>query len=280
MMFLLYFSAIIKNMLEKTSKKIYFDAHFHYSLAELAKKDLYIPCGCSCSHSKEEWENSLKLQEQHKQLFNEDFSGLQLAFGIHPQCLAMKNIEFDSLAQMLESLARAGKLAAIGECGFDFFTQEFKEVAEQQEKWFLWQVELAVELQLPVIIHCRKANQKLFEYSKLLKKVPAVLFHSFMGTPIEAKSLIERGINGYFSFGKQLLNNNKNVIACARELPLKNLLCETDAPFQTLKGEEKTYLSEIETVYKAMYDLRKGEVSFVSFANQLCLNYKDLFGLK
>lgn len=280
MMFLLYFSDIIKNMLEKSSKKMLFDAHFHYSLAELGQTGNYIPAGCTCAHSVLEWENSIQLQTEHKKKFGEDFCGLQLAFGIHPQCVADRNVDLQNLSAFLEELARGGKLSAIGECGFDYFTEEFKKVAAMQEKWFLWQVELAVELGLPLIIHCRKANHKLFEYSKLIKKVPAVLFHSFMGTPIEAKSLLERGINGYFSFGKQLLNNNKKVIACAAELPVERLLCETDAPFQTLKGENQTYLCEIEKVYGAMYELRKNEVSYASFQEQLCLNYKHLFGMK
>ena len=79
-----------------------------------------------------------------------------------------------------------------------------------------------------------------------------VLFHSFMGPPVEALSLLNRGINGYFSFGKQLLNCNKKAIACVRELPSNRILAETDAPFQTLKGEKYTAPSEIVRVYQAM----------------------------
>ena len=161
----------------------------------------------------------------------------------------------------MRNLAKEGKLDAIGEAGFDFFTQEFKNTKELQEEIFLYEVKLCQEFMLPIVIHCRKANDKLFQYSKELKKVPSVLFHSFMGSLVEANSLINRGINCYFSFGKQMINNNKKVIDCVTNLPLKNLLLETDAPFQTLKGEEYTKASEIKRVYKEAYYLRQNNTS-------------------
>jgi TatD DNase family protein len=118
------------------------------------------------------------------------------------------------------------------------------------------QLQLALQYNKPMVIHARKANEKLFEYSKQLKKLPAVLFHSFMGMPNEAKSLLARGINGYFSFGKQVINNNKKVIACVRELPAENLLTETDAPWQFLKGQKYTHPAEIKDVFNAFCELR------------------------
>ena len=71
-----------------------------------------------------------------------------------------------------------------------------------------------------------------------------------MGPPVEARSLLERGINGYFSFGKQLFNGNKKVIACVAELPKERIFSETDAPFQYLKGEEYTDLIDIKKIYE------------------------------
>ena len=77
-----------------------------------------------------------------------------------------------------------------------------------------------------------------------------------MGPPVEAQSLLRHGINGYFSFGKQLMNNNKKAIACAKELPDEVLLTETDAPFQTLKGEVHTTLKDIQRVYVTFCKIR------------------------
>lgn len=261
MMFLLYFSDIIKNMLAKSSKKMYFDAHFHLFFSSEADF-----CGCTCAHSIEEWTKQQKVTEYNKKI--------KLAYGIHPQ--AVGSIDLETNLNFLEELAANRMLSAIGETGFDFFTEDFKKHASLQETVFKNQIDIAKKYNLPVVIHCRKANDKIFEYSGELKKLPSVLFHSFMGTPIEAKSLINRGINAYFSFGKQLLNNNKKVIACVTELPLNVLLCETDAPYQTLKGEKETFPQEIEKVYKAMISIRENK-NEEEFMNQMALNFQKMF---
>ena len=163
--------------------------------------------------------------------------------------------------------------------GFDFFCEDFKQFALKQEEIWNIQLELAIQNQLPIVVHCRKANEKLFEYKKQLKKVPSVLFHSFMGSFVEAQSLIKNDINCFFSFGKQIFNNNKKVIQCVKELPIKNLLLETDAPYQFLKGETETFCDQIVYIYKGAYNLRNTEktFSFDDFCNQLYENAKNCF---
>lgn len=274
-MFLFLFSVIMLNMLEKSLKMTAFDAHFHYSLAKIDKnyeintKNDENVAGCTCAHSIEEWEKQIKLSADNKDIQN--------AFGIHPQVVGKTNINIEELYIFLEKLAEEKKISAIGEMGFDFFNDDFSAYKKEQEEYFNFQLELCQKYNLPAIIHCRKANEKLFEYSKELKKLPGVLFHSFMGSAVEAMSLKKRGINCFFSFGKQILNNNKKVISCVTLLPLNCLLCETDAPFQTLKGEEQTYLSEIKTVYNSFCNIRneKPEILY----SQLEKNYKNLFSL-
>lgn len=239
-------------MLEKFSekdKKKLFDAHFHYAVCIQYGMDIpdFGPdiswAGISCAHSKEEYE----IQSQAS-------SNVMQAYGMHPQNAANENIK-DSTS-FLENLLSKNLISFIGEAGFDFFTDDYKGAASLQEEVWNIQLELALKYDKPLVIHCRKANHKLFEYSRQLSKLPEVLFHSFMGPPVEARSLLEKGINGYFSFGKQLLNGNKKAIACVRELPEERVLAETDAPFQTLKGEKYTNLSDIEIVTHKMFDLK------------------------
>lgn len=226
------------------SQKILFDAHFHYAVCKemgigLPDFEDYEWLGISCAHS---WEEYL-IQKTAP-------SSVIQAYGMHPQNAANENIK--ESAAFLEELLSKNLISFIGEAGFDFFTEEFKSAAGLQEEIFNIQLDLALEYNKPLVIHCRKANHKLFEYSKKLKKLPEVLFHSFMGPPVEARSLLERGINGYFSFGKQLLNGNKKAIACVKELPSERILAETDAPFQYLKGEKYTELTDIKRVYDAL----------------------------
>ena len=241
---LLLFSVIIKIMLEKFSKKDkknLFDAHFHYAVCKENGIDLpdfqdgITWSGISCAHSKAEFEIQSKAPQNVIQ-----------SYGMHPQNAANENIKESS--DFLENLLEGKKISFIGEAGFDNFTSEFREAENQQEEIWNIQLDLALKYNIPLVVHCRKANHKLFEYSKKLNQLPEVLFHSFMGPPVEAQTLLNHGINAYFSFGKQVFNGNKKVIACVKELPFERILSETDAPFQFLKGEEYTDLNDIKII--------------------------------
>ena len=277
-------------MLEKNENIFYFDAHFH--LADCMYDNIPLPgndmewYACTCSHSQEEWEiterfrNKFGMTEssdaRHAELVSASHDRLYVSYGLHPQSAGYINVKEN--ADFLENLLQQHKLHAIGEAGFDYFTAEFKQHAATQEEMFNIQLELALNYNKPLVIHCRKANEKLFEYSKQLKKLPGVLFHSFMGMPNEAQSLIARGINAYFSFGKQVLNNNKKVIACVKELPDSVLLTETDAPWQFLKGEKFTHPADIKKVFEAFCQIKNQSADLMQ--NSIKRNFLNLFSIK
>lgn len=198
----------------------------------------------SSAHSKKEFENqAAEVQKNSDRIFS--------SFGIHPQNPDLKNLDF------LESLLSSKKIDAVGEAGFDFFTEEFKSREAEQKTAFEAQLELCKKYCKPVVLHGRKCNDRFFYYSKELSKLPGVIFHSYMGTFDEAVSLLSKGINGYFSFGKQILNGNKKAIDCVSKLEADRLLLETDAPYQTLKGEVYTLPQDILRVYKKAFYLRR-----------------------
>ena len=277
-------------MLEKNEKFCYFDAHFHLadcvndgllSLSDLTRQSLFDDDsawgGCACCHSIEEWEVTGKLvaalrepQGPHSGQGSQVF----LSYGLHPQSAGW--IDIKQCADFLENLLQNNKLNAIGEAGFDYFSDEFRQHADLQEEMFNIQLKLALQFNMPMVIHARKANHKLFEYSRQFKKLPAVLFHSFMGPAREAQSLIDHGINAYFSFGKQIMNNNKKVLDCVQTLPLENLLLETDAPFQYLKGEKFTALQDISKIYDAFVELRKETREEVLL--KVAENFRKMYG--
>ncbi len=259
-------------MLEKNKNIFYFDAHFH--LADCLAFD--IPsnwAGCTCSHSIEEWEIVQALQSAVPEPVEGQGPQIIHSYGLHPQSAGYINIKEN--AAFLEQLLQQKKLHAIGEAGFDYFTPDFRDQATLQEEMFNLQLDLALQYNVPMVIHARKANHKLFEYSRQFKKLPAVLFHSFMGPAREAQSLIDHGINAFFSFGKQLMNNNKKVLDCAKNLPLKNLLLETDAPFQYLKGEKFTDPQDITKIYDAFMELR--DESSDDIFEQVKKNFWELY---
>lgn len=195
----------------------------------------------TCALSKEEF----LLQEKIISSIPKN-SGLHYlkSFGIHPQKPDFLQKDF------LLELLRENKIDAIGECGFDFYTEEFRSQRQQQEEVWKFQLEAATRYQKPLIIHGRKCTELFFRDIKALKKLPGVIFHSWAGTVTEAKSLLQRGVNAWFSFGKPLLNGKKSAVECVKNLPENRLVFETDAPYQTLKNEEITLPEDILKVYK------------------------------
>lgn len=199
----------------------------------------------SCALSEAEYKKQSQLLRQNK---NGDNQNLFSSYGVHPQNPDVKSLDF------LQSVK--DDIKAIGECGFDFYNSADRDNKENQIKVFESQIDCAVQLKKPLVIHARKANELLFTYSEKLKKVPAVIFHSFMGTPQDAKSFLNRGIKAYFTFGKQLLKTSKKACDCVKNLDLNCILLETDAPYQTLKEEKYTSLKDILNVYRAAMELR------------------------
>src|SRR5574344_73050 len=239
------------------SNMTFCDAHFHIvqcghtpDISVMTGCTKY--CACSCAHDPEEF-----IQQQEIVLQNNTQAGIILSFGIHPQ-----NPD-ESFIPFLEELLENKKIGAIGEAGFDFFVQEYSCRAAEQENVWKAQLELAAKYQTPLIVHSRKAQDKLFRDAKLLRRIPSVIFHSFMGSPADALSLLRHGINGYFSFGKPLLNGKKSALSCIELLPEDRILLETDAPFQTLKGEKATRPEEITSVYDKVSAVRKTSIDSV-----------------
>lgn len=217
---------------------------------------------CSSAHSWEEFQLVEAAAQEHP-------GRVMATFGIHPQ-----NPRRD-LYPVLEQLAGEGRIQAVGEAGFDLFTPELAAGLPQQlEVWHL-QLELAKKYQLPLVVHCRKAMDKVFMYTKELKALPAVVFHAYPGSPQEARNLLRHGVNAYFSFGKELIRGRRNSIQCVESLPLERLLAETDAPYQTLHHQAATPPEDIELVYGEFAKIcGVGEVGLKA---QLLSNFFSLF---
>lgn len=217
------------------SQQLYIDAHVHIGdfSSWIPAENTYV---CSCAHSPHEFAAVEKALNKYHNVVP--------AYGIHPQ-----NPDKD-LYPFLEELVIQKRVKAIGECGFDLFTPDFISSLEQQKEVWTMQLELAVKHSIPLVIHCRRAMNELFGYTQLLKKLPAVIFHAFPGSTTEAQSLFKRGVQGYFSFGKELIKGRKQSIGCLKELPLELILLETDAPYQTLKHQKETPPEDIFLVYQ------------------------------
>jgi len=167
----------------------------------------------------------------------ERFEAVYAAVGIHPNDAGEWN---GSAADELRDLAAHPKVLAIGEIGLDYYWD--KTTLELQAEVFRAQLVLAAQLELPVIIHNREAGkdvmailaewqQTLADDESPLAERPGVL-HSFSVDKAMAESAIEHnfyiGITGPVTF-----KNAPELQALVTELPLDQLLIETDSPFLT-----------------------------------------------
>ena len=250
------------------------DAHCHpYDLvsispaAEDERKKLGIICAASAS-SLEEFEYCEQLPQTLP------------CFAVHPQMPAAQNNfeeKIDELLNLLEKLAGQGRLAAIGETGFDCFNTAFRDTEKLQEQLFSAHIETALRYDLPVVIHVRRAMNKIFAHSKTLKKCKAVIFHSWSGTMEEGLALLRHGINAYFSFGNTIMMNHKKAMRCCATFPIDRILSETDAPYQPLQAKEFSTYADILKVLEAITYLRQNEsgqrISLKELENIIEMNF-------
>ena len=196
--------------------------------------------------------------------------------GLHP--LEAHQWTDDMGAEIL-ALARSDRrVVAIGETGLDFFKAEN---AEQQKSAFLTQLDIALELNLPVIIHCRDAAaemvQVLRQFWETRSAVPGVM-HCWTGNPEETQWFLDLGF--YISFsGVVTFKNAQSIQASAQMVPFERLLVETDCPFlapvpQRGKRNEPAY---VQHVAQCVADLRG--VSIETLAARTTENARSLFGL-
>lgn len=188
------------------------------------------------------------------QVIDELNLNVMIAAGIHPQ-----NPDRD-LLPFLEEALKNKRVRAVGEIGFDFFNEGFRSSFDRQKEVFESCLDLALFHDKGIVVHNRKAWDRMFPYASKLKKLPFVIFHGFGGTEKEAFSMMNKGVNAFFSFGKNLLKGQGRSSRCISALPVENLLLETDAPFMTLQSQEFSRPEEILDVYREAAAIRKTEL--------------------
>jgi TatD DNase family protein len=237
------------------------DAHCHLSdLAgflprpEEARRRLGVTCAAS-SWNRAQYEYTGALAQKAAA---DNAPALLRCFAVHPQLSSGGNAELirKELLPLLDSLAAAHGLDAVGEAGFDLFDAALRSVEKLQDEFFAVHLETALRCGLPLVLHVRRAMHKIFPLAKQLKKLPSVVFHSWPGTAGEGEALLRRGINAFFSFGAILVNNHKEARRSCALLPLDRILTETDAPFQPFRGKKFSSWEDLPVTCAAIAGLR------------------------
>ena len=177
-------------------------------------------------------------------------------FALHPQLSEGGDFFFSDGVELLQTLASEKRLAAVGETGFDLYNDEYRAGEKIQDEMFAAHLETALRYELPIILHVRKAMHKIFPFAKLLKKLPAVVFHSWSGTRREGEALLKKGVNSFFSFGTVVLKNHKEAMASAAYFQADRILLETDAPYQPLRGKSFSSWRDLDVICSGIATLR------------------------
>lgn len=150
--------------------------------------------------------------------------------GLHPE--DVKDDYEDVLARMYSVLKNSekGEWIAVGEVGLDYYWS--REYEKEQLIVFERQVEWSIETRLPLMIHCRKAQNEMVKLlRKYEKELPRGVFHCFTGNQYEAEELMQfdrfvLGVGGVSTFKKSHLAED-----LAAVVPLSRIVLETDAPY-------------------------------------------------
>lgn len=194
--------------------------------------------------------------------------------GLHPEEVRADYSEI--LQEMRKLLDESKDYIAIGEVGLDFYWS--REFEKEQLMAFEEQVRWSVETHLPLMIHCRKAqNEMVHILRRYQKDLPGGVFHCFTGNEKEAEELLSfdnfvLGIGGVLTFKKS------NLPETLKKIPLNRIVLETDAPYMApvpMRGQrnESAFLVHIIAKIAETKCVSEDEVTTVTTAN-----VKRIFG--
>lgn len=200
--------------------------------------------------------------------------------GIHPQ----KALKFDAVSvEYLRALARQPEVVAIGEIGLDFVYDETHPhfpgaTRAMQEEVFRAQMEVARELDLPVVIHNREADEALL---RVVAEYPGIrgVFHCFASPPAVARQVLDLGYHLGFT-GMITFKNAESVREVAHLCPLDRILIETDAPYLAPvpfrgKTNEPSYVPRVAETLAGIHGKSYEEIARITTANAV-----SLFGVR
>lgn len=240
-----------------------FDEDRHELLETMEEQGIGTIVNCAA-----DWDSITEVVE-----LAETYSRIYAALGLHPD--AVGSFDEERFAFFREQ-CRKEKVVAVGEIGLDYYWDN--ESHENQKKWFVRQLDLARELDLPVIIHSRDAAedtlQIMKEHAQGLRGVIHCFSYSKEMAEIYVKMGFHIGIGGVVTF-----KNGKKLKEVAESIPLERILLETDCPYlapEPFRGKRNSSLY-LPYVAKAIAEI-KG-ITYEEVVLQTEKNGKELFGI-
>ena len=201
----------------------------------------------------------------------ERYPGCLPAWGLHPMLIDVHRPEH--LAE-LRAQVEAQRPVAIGEIGLDLFS-DFDYAT--QAFYYVEQLKIAQEYDLPVLLHCRKANDQILKHLRKIR-VRGGIAHAFNGSPQQADEFIKLGFKLGFG-GAFTWPRANNLRRLAVDLPLEAIVLETDSPDipPVWIGRGRNAPGEIPRIAQALAELR--QVGLDEIARATTRNARELFRL-
>lgn len=253
-----------------------FDSHAHYDDAQFDEdrvdvlshlKDAGVERVVNISNG---WDDLLKTLDLIKEV-----PFLYGTVGVHPCKVSELN---EARMEQMKDFCSRDKIVAIGEIGLDYYWMS--DPKDVQKEWFVRQLRLAKEVNLPVVIHSRDASQDTFDIMKAEHAgTTGGVIHCYSGSLEMAREYVKMGyylgIGGVVTF-----KNSKTLKKVAAEIPLENIVVETDCPYLAPtphrgKRNSSAYLPLVIEEIARLRDISPEEVEQVTYENA-----KRLYGIK
>ncbi|MGA2070691.1 MAG: TatD family hydrolase [Sedimentisphaerales bacterium] len=203
------------------------------------------------------------------------FENMFATVAIHPH--NAKSADQSTIAQ-IKGLARSKKVVAIGETGLDLH-YDFSPPRQQQDS-FVRHLEIAKELNLPVVIHSREAFDETMEILKAHESgMKGLVFHCYSGNRPQAKIVLDKGwhisLTGVVTF-----KNAETTREVAKYVPLDRLMIETDAPYLSPEPMRKQKVNEPALlIHTAKFVAALREMELSKFAEAVTATTTQFFSL-
>ena len=201
-----------------------------------------------------------------------EFANCHAMIGLHPCSV---DLNYEKELTIISDHFATREFIAVGETGLDFYWD--KTFVHQQYEAFHWQIKLAIEKNIPVVIHSRNAIDECIE---VVEKYPGVkgVFHCFSGNLQQAQRIIGAGL--LLGIGGIVTFKNSGLDKVMEKIGLTNALLETDAPYLAPvpyrgKRNEPSYISLVAEKLSIVCNVTREEVAEITTNNA-----KRLFGLK
>lgn len=195
----------------------------------------------------------LELSKEYK-----DF--IYPTFGFHPVS-SQNSPEEEISAAHNQIITHLDDILAVGEVGMDFYYCTDKALRARQQEIFMGFVEIANEYKVPLLIHGRDCERKIFNLLNDYDDIPKVIFHCYGGSLKVAKRILDK--DDYYMSCSTMVCYSKHHQELFKNIPLERILTETDSPYLAMTKEERNEPANVVYAVEKLAELHETDVSEV-----------------